>query len=156
MALRNGGPGTDPRDPRREDRHELREGREGPREDRDASVIRHEERLVVHREQREAGRLRLRKYVVEEPVRQEVTLGSETPTVVRTPVTEEERQAFLAGRELPVGEDEMILYRTEPVVRTVRVPYQRVRLVAERTERTEVIEDTLRKERVDIETEPER
>lgn len=153
MALRNGGPGTDPRDPRREGN---REDRDEPHEGRDASVIRHEERLVVHREQRETGRLRLRKYVVEEPVRREVTLGSETPGVVRTPVTEEERQAFLDGRELPVGEDEMILYRTEPVVRTVRVPYQRVRLVVERTERTEVIEDTLRKERVDIETDPER
>ena len=149
MTPRNGGPGADPRDPRRAgnagDRDELRT-------DRDVSVIRHEERMVVHREQRETGRLRLRKYVVEEPVRQDVPLGSETAGVVRTPVTEEERQAFLEGRELPVGEDEMILYRTEPVVRTVRVPYQRVRLVVERTEHTEAVEETLRKERVDVDT----
>ena len=72
--------------------------------------------------------------------------------MVRTAVTAEDRQAFLDGRELAVGEDEVILYRTEPVVQTVRVPYQRVRLVARRVEHTEVVEDTLRKERVDIET----
>ena len=40
-------------------------------------------------------------------------------------------------------------------MQTVRVPYQRVRLVARRVERTEVVEDTLRKERVDIETQDE-
>lgn len=153
MALRNGGPGTDPRDPQREGTHE---DRNGLHEDRDASVTRHEERLVIHREQRETGRMRLRKYVVEEPVRREVALGSETPNVVRTPITQEERQAFLNGRELQVGEDELILYRTEPVVQTMRVPYQRVRLVVERTVRTEIVEDTLRKERVDIETDSER
>ena len=66
-----------------------------------------------------------------------------------------EYELVLDGRELPIGEDEVILYRSEPVVQTVRVPYQRVRLVARRVERTEVVEDTLRKERVDIETQDE-
>lgn len=146
MAVQNSVPGQDPRDPQREEMLD----------DQATSVVRHEERLVINRQQEETGRLRLRKYVVEEPVRQEVTLGSEEPDVVRTPITEEERQAFLDGRELPVGDDELILYRSEAVVQTVRVPYQRVRLVAERTERTEVIEDTLRKERIDIETDDRR
>lgn len=146
MAVQNSVPGQDPRDPQREEMLD----------DQATSVVRHEERLVINRQPEETGRLRLRKYVVEEPVRQEVTLGSEEPDVVRTPITEEERQAFLDGRELPVGDDELILYRTEAVVQTVRVPYQRVRLVAERTERTEVIEDTLRKERIDIETDDRR
>ncbi|GAA4700312.1 MULTISPECIES: YsnF/AvaK domain-containing protein [Kocuria] len=146
MAVQNSVPGQDPRDPQREEM----------RDDRAASVVRHEERLVINRERRETGTLRLRKYVVEEPVRQEVTVGHDEPDVVRTPISEEERQAFLDGRDLPVGDDELILYRTEAVVQTVRVPYQRVRLVAQRTERTEVIEDTLRKERVDIETDDRR
>lgn len=146
MAVQNSVPGQDPRDPQREEM----------RDDRAASVVRHEERLVINRERRETGTLRLRKYVVEEPVRQEVTVGRDEPDVVRTPISEEERQAFLDGRDLPVGDDELILYRTEAVVQTVRVPYQRVRLVAQRTERTEVIEDTLRKERVDIETDDRR
>ncbi len=146
MAVQNNAPGQDPRDPHREEMLD----------DQAASVVRHEERLVINRQQEETGKLRLRKYVVEEPVRQEVTLGSEEPDVVRTPISEEERQAFLDGRELPVGDDELILYRTEAVVQTVRVPYQRVRLVAERTERTEVIEDTLRKERIDIQTDDHR
>ena len=146
MAVQNSVPGQDPRDPQREEM----------RDDRAASVVRHEERLVINRERRETGTLRLRKYVVEEPVRQEVTVGHDEPDVVRTPISEEERQAFLDGRDLPVGDDELILYRTEAVVQTVRVTYQRVRLVAQRTERTEVIEDTLRKERVDIETDDRR
>lgn len=115
------------------------------------SVVRHEERLQVGTERVESGRARLRKYVVEEPVRAEQTLASEDVEEVRTPVTEEEREAFLAGRELPVGEDEVILYREVPVVQTVRVPYERVRLVVCRTERTEVVEETVRQERVDVE-----
>ena len=145
MAVQNTAPEQNPRDPRHA----------AVQDDDRASVIRHEERLVINREQEETGRARLRKYVVTEPVRQEVTLGAEEPDVVRTPISEEERQAFLDGRELPVGEDEMILYRSEPVVQTVRVPYQRVRLVTRRVERTEVVEETLRKERVDIETQDE-
>jgi hypothetical protein len=36
-------------------------------------------------------------------------------------------------------------------VQTVRVPYERVRLVVRRTERTEVVEETVRQERVDVE-----
>lgn len=146
MAVQNSAPGQDPRDPQREEMLD----------DQAASVVRHEERLVINRQQEETGKLRLRKYVIEEPVRQEVTVGHDEPDVVRTPITEEERQSFLDGRELPLGEDELILYRTEAVVQTVRVPYQRVRLVAQRTERTEVIEDTLRKERIDIETDDRR
>lgn len=141
MAAQHTAPGHDPRDPRHAEAH-----------DEHASVVRHEERLVIDREQQETGRARLRKYVVTEPVRQEVTVASEEPDLVRTPITAEEREAFLAGRELPLGEDEVILYRSEPVVQTVRVPYQRVRLVAQRVEHTEVVEDTLRKERVDIDT----
>lgn len=123
----------------------------GEHEDGGPSVVRHEERLRVGTERVETGRTRLRKYVVEEPVRAEQTLASEDVEEVRTPVTEEEREAFLAGRELPVGEDEVILYREVPVVRTVRVPYERVRLVVRRTERTEVVEDTVRRERIDVE-----
>lgn len=146
MAVQNSVPGQDPRDSHREEMLD----------DQAASVVRHEERLVINRQQEETGKLRLRKYVIEEPVRQEVTVGHDEPDVVRAPITEEERQSFLDGRELPLGEDELILYRTEAVVQTVRVPYQRVRLVAQRTERTEVIEDTLRKERIDIETDDRR
>lgn len=124
--------------------------RDGLGEDGGA-VIRHEERLRVGTERVESGRLRLRKYVVEEPVRAEQALASEDVEEIRTPITEEEREAFLAGRELPVGEDEVILYREVPVVRTVRVPYERVRLAVRRTERTEVIEETVRQERIDVE-----
>ncbi|MBD2766060.1 YsnF/AvaK domain-containing protein [Kocuria sp. cx-455] len=146
MAAQNSVPGQDPRDPQRDEMLD----------DRAASVVRHEERLVINRQRRETGSLRLRKYVVEEPVRQEVTVGHDEPDVVRTPISDDERQAFLDGHDLSVGDDELILYRTEAVVRTVRVPYQRVRLVAQRAERTEVIEDTLRKERIDIETDDRR
>ncbi|WP_309126556.1 YsnF/AvaK domain-containing protein [Kocuria sp.] len=121
------------------------------RDDGGASVVRHEERLRVGTEQVESGRVRLRKYVVEEPARAEQTLVSEDVEEVRTPITDEERQAFLDGQELPLGEDEVILYRDVPVVQTVRVPYERVRLVVRRTERTEVVEDTVRQERVDVE-----
>ncbi|TDL39065.1 YsnF/AvaK domain-containing protein [Kocuria rosea] len=123
----------------------------GGRRGETPSVVRHEERLQVGTERVESGRARLRKYVVEEPARAEQTLASEDVEEVRTPVTEEEREAFLAGRELPVGEDEVILYREVPVVQTVRVPYERVRLVVRRTERTEVVEETVRQERIDVE-----
>lgn len=118
--------------------------------DAETSVVRHEERLHVDTEQTGARRVRLRKHVVQEPVRHEQTLVSEDVEEIRTPVTDEEREAFLAGQELRVGEDEVVLYREVPVVRTVRVPYERVRLAVRRTERTEVVDETLRKERVDV------
>ena len=128
-------------------------GRRSAEGEGDASVVRHEERLHVGAEQVETGRARLRKYVVEEPVRAEQTLASEDVEEVRTPITEEEREAFLAGQDLPVGDDEVILYREVPVVETVRVPYERVRLVVRRTERTEVVEETVRKEDVELQEE---
>ena len=67
MAAQHTAPGQDPRNPR----HAA-----AAHDEDHASVIRHEERLVIEREQAETGRARLRKYVVTEPVRQEVTLGS--------------------------------------------------------------------------------
>lgn len=123
----------------------------GGRPEESPSVVRHEERLQVGTERVETGRTRLRKYVVEEPVRAEQTLASEDVEEIRTPVTDEEREAFLAGQELTVGDDEVVLYREVPVVRTVRVPYERVRLAVRRTERTEVVEETVRQERIDVE-----
>ncbi|WP_298583189.1 YsnF/AvaK domain-containing protein [uncultured Kocuria sp.] len=123
----------------------------GGRPEESPSVVRQEERLQVGTERVETGRTRLRKYVVEEPVRAEQTLASEDVEEIRTPVTDEEREAFLAGQELTVGDDEVVLYREVPVVRTVRVPYERVRLAVRRTERTEVVEETVRQEWIDVE-----
>lgn len=76
MAVQNSVPGQDPRDSHREEMLD----------DQAASVVRHEERLVINRQQEETGKLRLRKYVIEEPVRQEVTVGHDEPDVVRTPL----------------------------------------------------------------------
>ncbi|GEO96561.1 YsnF/AvaK domain-containing protein [Kocuria turfanensis] len=144
-------------DDRFEDDAPARDRFEGGRAGDDAAtVVRHEERLRAGTERVESGRLRLRKYVVEEPVREEQTLASEDVEEIRTPITEEEREAFLAGQDLPVGEDEVILYREVPVVQTVRVPYQRVRLAVRRTERTEVIEETVRQERIDVQEQDDR
>ncbi|WHF24650.1 histidine phosphatase family protein [Kocuria rhizophila] len=43
-------------------------------------------------------------------------------TWVGTPVTAEERQAFLDGRELPIGEDKVVVTAPSPWCRPVRVP----------------------------------
>lgn len=59
-----------------------------------------EERLNVGTERREAGRARLRKYVVTENVTQTVPVQREEVRVEREPITEGNRDAAMSGQDI--------------------------------------------------------
>ncbi|MFF7333599.1 DUF2382 domain-containing protein [Streptomyces sp. NPDC008150] len=119
--------------------------------DADGSMTRSEERMRVGVERHEAGRARLRKYVVSEEVEQSVPLRHEEVYVVREPITQADRDAALTGPEIMEAEQEVTLYEERPVVETEAVAVERVRLSVEEHTETETVHGRVRKERIDTE-----
>jgi stress response protein YsnF len=115
----------------------------------DGSMTRSEERMRVGVERHEAGRARLRKYVVSEEVEQSVPLRHEEVHVVREPITQADRDATLTGPEITEAEQEVTLYEERPVVETEAVAVERVRLTVEEHTETETVHGRVRKERID-------
>jgi uncharacterized protein (TIGR02271 family) len=112
-------------------------------------MTRSEERLRVGTECAEAGRARLRKYVVTEQVTQTVPVSHEEVRLEREPITDANRGDALSGADITEEEHEVTLRAERPVVAKETVPVERVRLGTETvTENTEVSE-TLRKEQID-------
>jgi uncharacterized protein (TIGR02271 family) len=120
------------------------------------AMTRSEEELRVGTTQREAGRVRLKKYVVEDEVTRTVPVRREEVRVEREPVTEANRGDALEGPEISEAEHEVVLHAEEPVVDKQAVPKERVRLGTDvQTEEREV-SDTVRKERIDVDDDAQR
>jgi uncharacterized protein (TIGR02271 family) len=135
-------------------RGERRSGTEGydtsgPSTD-DAMTV-SEERLNVGTERREAGRARLRKYVVTENVTQTVPVQREEVRVEREPITDANRDEALSGPGISEEEHEVVLHEERPVVEKEAVPVERVRLDTETVTEQETVGGEVRKERVDVE-----
>jgi uncharacterized protein (TIGR02271 family) len=115
----------------------------------DEAMTRSEERLHVGKESVEAGRARLRKYVVTENVTKTVPVSHEEVRVEREPITETNRDAALDGPAITEEEHEVTLNAERPVVEKEAVPVERVRLGTETvTEEAQVSED-IRKEQIE-------
>jgi len=115
----------------------------------DDAMTRSEERLNVGTEQVEAGRARLRKYVVTENVTTTVPVSHEEVRVEREPITDANRDAALSGEPISEEEHEVTLRAERPVVEKEAVPVERVRLGTETvTEQREVTEQ-VRKEQIE-------
>ncbi len=115
----------------------------------DDAMTRSEERLHVGKESVEAGRARLRKYVVTENVTKTVPVSHEEVRLEREPITEANRDAALDGPAITEEEHEVILNAERPVVEKETVPVERVRLGTETvTEEAQVSED-IRKEQIE-------
>jgi uncharacterized protein (TIGR02271 family) len=121
----------------------------GPTTDNAMTVS--EERLNVGTEQREAGRARLRKYVVTENVTQTVPVQREEVRVEREPITEANRDAAISGPDISEDEHEVVLHEERPVAQKETVPVERVRLDTETVTEQETVGGEVRKERVDLE-----
>ena len=116
----------------------------------DDAMTRSEEELRVGTAERESGRARLRKYVVEDEVTQTVPVRREEVRVEREPITDANVGAAMDGPAISEEEHEVVLREEEPVVEKRAVPKERVRLDTEsRTEEREISE-TVRREEVDI------
>ena len=109
-----------------------------------------EEQLQVGKRTVNHGGTRIRRFVVETPVEQAVSLHSEQVRLERHPVTD--------GRPVTDSFSEKTLELTETaeeavVSKTARV-YEEVGLRKEATDRVETVRDTVRKEQVEVEQIP--
>ncbi|WP_405911420.1 PRC and DUF2382 domain-containing protein [Streptomyces longwoodensis] len=115
----------------------------------DDAMTRSEEQMHVGVERREAGRARLRKYVVTEEEERTVPVRHEEARIVREPITEENRDAALSGPDIAEAEHEVVLHEERPVVETEAVPVERVRLTTEELTEQETVRGPVRKERIE-------
>jgi uncharacterized protein (TIGR02271 family) len=115
----------------------------------DEAMTRSEEELRVGTERREAGRARLRKYVVTETEERTVPVRREEVRVEREPITEGNVDQALEGPEISEEEHEVVLHEERPVVEKKAVPKERVRLSAEERTDEETVSEEVRKERID-------
>ena len=111
----------------------------------DDAMTRSEERLSVGKETVQAGRARLRKYVVTENVTRTVPVSHEEVRVEREPITDANRDAAVTGE--PISEDvhEVTLNAERPVVEKETVPVERVRLGTETVTEDAQVNESVRK-----------
>jgi len=120
----------------------------GPNTD-DAMTL-SEEELRVGTTEREAGRVRLKKYVVEDEVTQTVPVRREEIRVEREPITDANRDAALDGPAISEEEHEVVLHEEEVVADKRAVPKERIRLEKDVETSEETVSETVRSERVDV------
>ena len=115
----------------------------------DDAMTRSEERLKVGTRQEEAGRARLRKYVVTENVTETVPVSREEVRVEREPITDKNVGAARSGPDISEEEHEVVLHEERPVVEKEAVPVERVRLGTETVTDQETVSEDVRKEQID-------
>jgi uncharacterized protein (TIGR02271 family) len=133
---------------RRNDHGTVGHDTSGPTTD-DAMTL-SEERLNVGTQQREAGRARLRKYVVTENVTQTVPVSHEEVRIEREPITDANRGAAESGPAISEEEHEVVLHGEVPVVDKDVEAVERIRLDKETVTEQQTVSDEVRKERVDL------
>ena len=116
----------------------------------DDAMTRSEEHLNVGTERVEAGRARLRKYVVTEQQSVTVPVSHEEVRVEREPITDENRGDAVDGPSISEEEHEVILHAERPVVQTEAVPVERVRLGTETVTEQENVTGEVRKEQIEV------
>jgi uncharacterized protein (TIGR02271 family) len=116
----------------------------------DNAMTRSEEELRVGTTEREAGRVRLRKYVVEDQVTETVPVRREEIRVEREPITDANAGDALEGPEISSEEHEVVLHEEDVVVDKRAVPKERIRLEKDAVTEEETVSETLRKEQIDV------
>lgn len=128
------------------------EDRTAARGDDQLSTTRSEEELSVDKTERSAGTARLRKYVVTEDVNMTVPVKKQVARVVREPASGE-----VAGRIDDTGPDEEITLMEEEVhVDKRAVAKERVGLEVDEVTEQATVNETLRKEKVEVEGDVDR
>lgn len=112
-------------------------------------LVRSEERLHVGTERVRSGRARLRKYVVTEKVTETVALRHQEVRIEREPITEANRDAALQRGHLVEEAYEVVLHSERPVVSKETVPVELVRLTTDTVTGQQVVNETVRSERID-------
>jgi uncharacterized protein (TIGR02271 family) len=115
----------------------------------DDAMTRSEEELSVGTRQREAGRARLRKYVVTEMVTKTVPVQREEVRVEREPITDANRDAATDGPDISEEEHEVVLHEDEVVVDKQAVAKERVRMGTETVTEDREVSEEVRKEQIE-------
>ncbi|WP_448616281.1 PRC and DUF2382 domain-containing protein [Modestobacter sp. URMC 112] len=115
----------------------------------DDAMTRSEEQLRVGTERVQAGKARLRKYVVTENVTTTVPVSHEEVRIEREPITDANVGNALDGPAISEEEHEVVLHAERPVVAKEAVPVERVRLDVDTVTDQETVTDTVRKEQID-------
>ncbi|MFH5823472.1 DUF2382 domain-containing protein [Georgenia sp. AZ-5] len=117
----------------------------------DTAMTRSEEELNVGTARREAGRARLRKYVVTEQQTVNVPVSHEEVRVQREPITDVNVEAATDGPAISEEEHEVVLHEEVPVVSKDARPVERVRLDTETVTGEEEVTEDVRKEQIELE-----
>ena len=117
----------------------------------DDAMTRSEERLTVGVQSQEAGRARLRKYVVTEQQSANVQLSHEQLRVEREPITDANRGNAYDGPAISEEEHEVVLHEERAVVDKEAVPVERIRLGKETVTDTQTVSGEVRKEQIELE-----
>ncbi len=115
----------------------------------DDAMTRSEERVRAGTEKVEAGRARLRKYVVTEQEQVTVPVSREEVRVEREPITEGNYDKAMDGPALSEEEHEVVLTEERPIVTTEAVPVERVRLSKDQVQEQQTVTADVRKEVID-------
>ena len=116
----------------------------------DNAMTRSEERMSVGTTSEEAGRARLRKYVVSENVTQTVPVSHEEVRVEREPITDANVGDAMDGPAISEEEHEVTLHAERAVVDKEAVPVERVRLDKTTVTEQEQVSADLRKEEIEV------
>jgi uncharacterized protein (TIGR02271 family) len=111
-----------------------------------------EERLTVGKRLVNLGTTRVRRYVVEAPVEEQVSLHEERVTLDRRPVTGTVTPDAGSFTDRTI---EMAETREEAVVSKTAYVTEEVRLRREAVDRVETVRDTVRREEIEVEQTPE-
>src|SRR3712207_2604624 len=117
----------------------------------DNAMTRSEEEVNVGTTQREAGRARLRKYVVTENVETTVPVQREEVRLEREPITDANIGDAMDGPDLSDEEHEVVLHAEQPVVEKNVVPKERVRLDKDTITEEQQVSEEVRKEQIEME-----
>ncbi|MGY1777018.1 PRC and DUF2382 domain-containing protein [Geodermatophilus sp. SYSU D00804] len=116
----------------------------------DNAMTRSEEHLEVGTQRVEAGRARLRKYVVTENVSQTVPVSHEEVRVEREPITDANIGNAMDGPAISEEEHEVVLHAERPVVSKEATPVERVRLDTQTVTEQETVSDQVRREEIEV------
>jgi uncharacterized protein (TIGR02271 family) len=117
----------------------------------DDAMTRSEEEVRVGTARQEAGRARMRKYVVEDTVTETVPVQREEVRLESEPITDANVDRSLDGLEISEEEHEVVLNEEVPVVEKETVPKERVRLAKDTHTDEETVTETTRKEQIETE-----
>jgi uncharacterized protein (TIGR02271 family) len=117
----------------------------------DDAMTRSEEQVSVGKTQEQAGRARLRKYVVTEQETHTVPVRKERAVLETEPITDANVGDATSGPAISEEEHEVTLHEERPVVEKTATPVERVRLGTEETTEEQTVSEEVRKERIEAE-----